>query len=216
MMLALMSLPLASCKKKTAADWAALSEKDLDEEWKDGDEEAELRTENDEYQQMIERRKILSGGGMTLDAIKGMKPEEVQSKFAHTQAQAGMAMIFATLSQTQLTGEAWTKEAEDDAAGRFTALLQTGGLKVSVYRIDDRRLLVTMQTGWYGEEVKDFLLSQKEVMKVTWDSIDYKNPDVEQDPDEEPAKPAAPKTTKKKKHKKKKKSGDAAAPAEDL
>jgi len=112
-----------------------------------------------------------------------------------------MAMIFATLAKTQASGAPWTEEAETEIAGQYTALLQSGGLKVSVYRIDPRRLLVTMQTGWYGEDVIEFLTAQPAVMKATWDSIDYENPDVEQEPDEAlpPSEKTAASTTAKRK-----------------
>mmetsp|Transcript_32363 Transcript_32363/g.103189 ORF Transcript_32363/g.103189 Transcript_32363/m.103189 type:complete len:234 (-) Transcript_32363:1059-1760(-) len=200
--------------KKTAADWAKLNEKDLEESWKSGDEETELKTEHDAYEEMLTRRKAQSGGGLTMEMLQNgnLKPDKVAQAMAHGQSNAGMAMIFAALAKTQPGGKEWTEADETKLAGQFTALLQTGGLKVSAYRVESRKLLVTMQTGWYGADVKDFLLSRPEVMKVTWDSIDYRNPDVEQDPeDDEPpraTKAAAP--SQKKKKRKTKSSGGAA------
>ena len=54
--------------------------------------------------------------------------------------------------------------------------------------------------GWYGQDVVDFLTSQPAVMKATWDSQDYENPDVPQNdvPDH------APEGAQKKRRKKKK------------
>lgn len=166
--------------KRSAKDWSKLDLEKIDKEWADGDEAEELTTERDEYERMLERRKQ-EAGNVNLDMLQSMTPEQMKSKFAHQQSSTGMAMIFITLSLLNPeTGDEWTKDAEEQLATKFTSLLHSGGLKVSVYRIDPRRLLVTMQTGWYGEEVKDFMITQPAVMKVTWDSVDYVNPDVEQ------------------------------------
>ena len=57
--------------------------------------------------------------------------------------------------------------------------------------------------GWYGQDVVDFLISQPAVMKATWDSQDYENPDVPQNdlPDHAPGPPKAKRRKKKKKKK---------------
>eukprot|EP00633_Aureoumbra_lagunensis_P000754 CAMPEP_0197293400 /NCGR_PEP_ID=MMETSP0890-20130614/28290_1 /TAXON_ID=44058 ORGANISM="Aureoumbra lagunensis, Strain CCMP1510" /NCGR_SAMPLE_ID=MMETSP0890 /ASSEMBLY_ACC=CAM_ASM_000533 /LENGTH=222 /DNA_ID=CAMNT_0042768095 /DNA_START=238 /DNA_END=906 /DNA_ORIENTATION=+ len=164
---------------RSAKEWAALSEKELEEMWKQGDEEDELKSEADIYQEMIEKRKK-NGGMIDISQIEKMKPDQVQAKMRHAQSETGMAMIFVTLSAYQEDGTPWTEADEQKIAAKFAALLQTGGLKINSYRIDPRRLLVTMQTGWYGADVKDFLLEQPTVMKITWDSVDYLNPNVKQ------------------------------------
>ena len=81
--------------------------------------------------------------------------------------------------------------------------MKTGGINLSAYRIDPRRLLVTTTYGWYGQDVIDFLLTRETVMKVTWDNVDYENPDAVQDDIPDYVKPKAPKKKKKKAKKKK-------------
>ncbi|KAJ8599665.1 hypothetical protein CTAYLR_005416 [Chrysophaeum taylorii] len=195
-------------KKK---DWKSIDLEKVAEEWAQSDEAEELETEHDAYEKEVNRRKAaMGGGGLDLESLKKMKPDDIKSRFAHQQSNAGMAMIFVTLSEYN-DGEPWTTEAEDKIAGVFTALLQTGGLKVSAYRIDPRRLLVTMQTGWYGRDVIDFMLTQPKVMKCTWDNTDYVNPDVPQvEPpprEQKPHPPPKKKSSKSKKKKKKKEVG---------
>ena len=49
-------------------------------------------------------------------------------------------------------------------------LLKTNGLDVSTYNVKGDTMLVSLQKGWLGPEVKAFLLSRKEVKSVTWNS----------------------------------------------
>ena len=125
---------------------------------------------------------------------------------AHQQANTGAAMIFITLVEKQENGDDWNEAAENKQAGLITALMKTGGINLQAYRIDHRRLLVSTMTGWYGQDIVDFLITQTCVMKVTWDSVDYLNPDVEQAdvPDYADLNPKKPPAKKKKKKKRKK------------
>ena len=52
------------------------------------------------------------------------------------------------------------------------ALLQTGGIKVMVYAIEDNSILLTNDDGKI-HEVRRFVLEQPEVEKFTWNSQDY-------------------------------------------
>lgn len=188
--------------KLKTKDWSNLDLEKINEEWRDGDDPEDLLTERQLYEREVERRKA-EFGNIDEETLQTMDPEALQEKFKHQQSATGMAMIFVTLAEFQENGKEWNQQAEDDLAGKFTALLQTGGLSVVCYRIDPRRLLITSQTGWYGEEIKDFLLSQPTVMKIGWDNTDYENPDVEQvDPPAREKKKKSP--TKKKRRKKKK------------
>ena len=48
-----------------------------------------------------------------------------------------------------------------------------GRIHVQNYVIEDDTILVTLQYGWEGRELKDFLLDQEHVKSVTWDSKEY-------------------------------------------
>lgn len=196
-------LAVGCLAKRSSKDWGELDMEKIDKEWADGDDAEELRTERQIYEEEVDRRKK-DMNNMDLDKLQAMNPDDLKTRFAHQQSQSGMAMMFVTLTAIDPETKAeWTQPNEEKLASRFTALLQTGGLKVSVYRIDPRRLLLTMQSGWYGADAKNFLVEQPAVMKVTWDSVDYLNENVEQI--ELPEAPAKKKATPKRKKKAKKK-----------
>ena len=80
---------------------------------------------------------------------------------AHAAAQAGPTMLFAGLRADAGGGDA--------LANAWMELLHTAGIDVAVYDVAPRRLLVALQRGWRGAEVRDFLLAQPEVADVEWD-----------------------------------------------
>jgi len=113
----------------------------------------------------------------------------------HSQSMSGPAMLFVELVKPKTN-----KYSEDDIldmTGIWKDLLHSGGISVSFYNIEENRVLASLQKGWDGPAVKDFLLTQNEVIKVTWDNIDYE-PNKEEDTD------IKRKNTKKKSKKKKK------------
>ena len=194
-------------RKKTTKDWNSIDFDAVGKDWEDGDEADELKTEHQFYEEALARRRSAASGqpgGIDLNNLQGMSADEIQRKFAHQQSNAGSAMIFITLVETQADGSPWDEAAENQEAGLITALMKTGGINLSAYRIDPRRLLVTTTYGWYGQDIIDFLIAHKTVMKVTWDSVDYENPDAVQAdiPDFVPEKkPPAKKKRKKKRAK---------------
>ena len=81
-------------------------------------------------------------------------------------------------------------------------LLFTGGVECTPYDIEWDTILMTLQRGWNGFQMRDFLLSRDEVLKVTWDSKDYfKEGVTEADLSEEGDESSAPakKSTKRRK-----------------
>ena len=60
-----------------------------------------------------------------------------------------------------------------DSTGHPTQLLHTAGIEVTCYDVDTRRMLITLQSGWRGFDVKDFLLGQTVVDEVEWDAVKY-------------------------------------------
>ncbi|KAJ1453614.1 hypothetical protein M885DRAFT_618816 [Pelagophyceae sp. CCMP2097] len=179
LLMLLLCVPAAVYSARSAKDWAKLDVDKADEDLRRGDDAEELRTESEEFERKLEARRAAGAPELDLDALGSMSPSEIKAKLSHQKSDAGMAMIFVTLD-VAFEGAAWTEAQETAEAARLQALLQSGGTKVSIYRIDPRRLLVTQQLGWYGDDVKDFLLAQPTVMKVTWDSIDYENAAVAQ------------------------------------
>ena len=87
----------------------------------------------------------------------------------HASAQSGPTMLFAFLR----TGAAEEAGGAPALAETWTEQLHFGGIGVSVYDVAPDRLLVALQRGWRGEETKDFLLAQPEVVSVEWDGREY-------------------------------------------
>jgi hypothetical protein len=86
---------------------------------------------------------------------------------AHAAAQAGPTMLFAGLRAGAGAGAGGG--GGDALANAWRELLHTAGIDVAVYDVAPRRLLVALQRGWRGAEVRDFLLAQPEVADVEWD-----------------------------------------------
>ncbi len=102
------------------------------------------------------KRGIPMDGPMTVEKVR------------HQQSNSGPAIIFVEINKTL-----WSTEAElSKLAGIWQGLLATGGIQASAYNVDGK-LIVSLQKGWEGMKVKDFLLERDEVVKVTWDQHDY-------------------------------------------
>ena len=67
----------------------------------------------------------------------------------------------------------YSEELMQNISGAWKDLLFTGGIQANFYNIEADKILVSMQKGWDGIPLRDFLLDQKEVLKVTWDNHDY-------------------------------------------
>merc|ERR1712005_94233 len=124
----------AAGKRKSAAEWNSLVNKNLDaveESWKKGDAIEELKTEDMyEYERMEARRNA---------------PMEVPT------------MVFARLNRTLKDGSKLTKEATEETGAMWRELLFLGGVEVTPYAIEYDTLLMTVQRGWNGDELRDFL-----------------------------------------------------------
>lgn len=75
---------------------------------------------------------------------------------------------------------------------------------MSCYDVGESKVLVTLQKGWEGFELKDFLIGRPEVASVTWDQMTY-NPGDEGTPADVKKKRSKGKAAKAKKNKLKKK-----------
>ena len=49
-----------------------------------------------------------------------------------------------------------------------------------LYNIEGDRLLVSVQKGWSGEDVRNFFLTRDEVEMVTWNNVETKKSDYEE------------------------------------
>lgn len=50
-------------------------------------------------------------------------------------------------------------------------MLHMAGIEAQVYDMGESTVVVTLQHGWRGYEVRDFLLAQPEVREVDWDGV---------------------------------------------
>ncbi len=82
-------------------------------------------------------------------------------------------MIFVTIKPR--AEKSYTPDDLDKLAEKWRDLLYTGGIKSSFYVIDASKLelLCSLQKGWDGDQVKNFVLEQPEVEKITWDNHIY-------------------------------------------
>ena len=139
--------------------------KELDKELEVGDDEEELMTEGHiEYLNMERRKKNTP------------KPEDFdvrdqQEWMTHSESTTGPTMIFAKIKHTLPNGEKLTRDDTQYLAAQWKELLFTGGVEVTPYDIEWDTILTTLQRGWNGFQLKDFLLSREEVVKVTWNII---------------------------------------------
>ena len=71
--------------------------------------------------------------------------------------------------------DGWDKQLVTILSTMYKDLLQTGGLTVQIYAIEESKLLVSCQKGWLGNEIMDFFLGRKgEVLSVTIDRVETK------------------------------------------
>ena len=159
--------------RKSASQWDKMfadkeNIKKLEDDLMTGDEEEELMTEGHiEYLNMERRKK------------NAPKPEDFdvqdpQEWMTHSESTVGPTMIFAKLKHIKPSnGEKLVRDDTQLLAAMWKELLFTGGVEVTPYDIEWDTILTTLQRGWNGFQLKDFLLSREEVSKVTWNSMDY-------------------------------------------
>jgi hypothetical protein len=124
--------------------------------------------------------------------------------------EAGPTMMFAKLNMTTPEGGVRTKGESDALAARWQDLLYTGGIEATAYDLEASKVLLTVQKGHQGEELKDFLVEQEEVLEVEWNSKKYRRPGVKPlplDPAPSPRKGAKKKKKKRKRKRKRKTPG---------
>jgi hypothetical protein len=120
---------------------------------------------------------------------------------------SGPAMMFVSLNPTDPKGELWTKKSLDFLSAEWASLCKTAGLEAKVYDISEgaqdpvtrtrkptgsatptptkalppARMLVSMNSGWRGYELRDFLLRRPELESLEWDQVKYTPADLDAD-----------------------------------
>lgn len=132
----------------------------LEKEYEDGDDDEELITDDELLKREMDKRKkqgVPMDGPMTIEKVR------------HQQSGSGPAVLFVEIDSTKWST---TSDELNKLAGIWQGLLATGGVHVSAYNVDGK-LIVTIQKGWEGNKVKNFLMEREEVTKITWDQHDY-------------------------------------------
>jgi hypothetical protein len=193
-------------RSRTPAEWAAQASSDdywtsVENEWEAGDDVADVLSEDQQEYQRIEARKNAPVDPSDFDM------SDPSAWISTSQASAGPTMMFAKLRTPTLkaiaegnVGGVWAKEDTQMKASMWKELLFTGGVEVTCYDIEWDTVLVTLQRGWNGLQLKEFLLKQPETWQVTWDQHKFSPPGLDPPPEVK-----VMKTKKKKKKKKKKK-----------
>lgn len=70
-------------------------------------------------------------------------------------------------------GPEWDEAAMDVLSTEWKEMLFAAAITVQVYRIDSGSVMVALQRGWHGKEVRDFLAQRPEVLKIEWDGQKY-------------------------------------------
>ncbi|CBN77894.1 hypothetical protein Esi_0077_0066 [Ectocarpus siliculosus] len=185
-MLLFSGLP-ACMGKRSAKDWSKMDLNELEKQWEDGDEDEELKTEEQAKFENLERRRKqaqANAGKFDPSSLGSMTAAQVGAMAAGQKDATGPTMLFAQVRSGGLgetggsgdNGGSISKEETEKVGGRLQQLAQLGSLEVSVYALDAGSVLVSSQRGWEGQQILDFLLSRPEVSKVTWNSRDFYPP----------------------------------------
>ncbi len=125
----------------------------------------------------------------------------------HTQAMSGPAMMFVSLKPKDPEGRLWTKKKLEKLAVDWSSLCKTAGLEAKVYDISEgaqdqptrtprrgatetptptatpyppARMLVSMNSGWRGYDLRDFMLKQPQLESLEWDQVKYTPDDLDE------------------------------------
>ena len=120
----------------------------------------------------------------------------------HSQAMSGPAMMFANVKDAQPDGTPYDKKALLELSIEWQNLVKTAGLDAKVYDISNPeatptkkpkpgapkvsrapppppRLLISMNTGWRGYELRDFVLRRPQLESLEWDSVKFLPSDLD-------------------------------------
>lgn len=139
-------------------------DKKLDEEWAD-DEDDEWHEDTFEWKRKMAQK---NAPGIDMDTIQNAGGKMQDMVLEHEAKSGNMQMAFCTLKK----GTAKTKFDAEQIGARWTSLMQTAGIRATLYAISEDDLLFTDDTGVIMQ-VRDFLLEQPEVEKFRWKDTDF-------------------------------------------
>lgn len=156
--------------------WNSMNFNDLDKQWEDGDDQAELEMEFERIRQIqaSKQPKLDMNDGAAIRKAVETDP------FAFGGG-GGSMMIFVDLVKTKK----WTKNEIDDLCKRYASLLRSGSVVAQTYNIGDDRLMVHIDKVWYTKETLKFLARQPDVESFTANSKTYKPEEFIEIEDEE-------------------------------
>jgi hypothetical protein len=153
-------------KKKYGIDrWKELKADNIEKDWEQGDEEAELESEHDR----LERIRAQKRPKFDINDKESLKRAYKQdpSTFGTGEGAAGTAMVFVDIKNDPKTGKPRGEQEVRKIASRWTSMLQAGGLLVQLYHPGDSTILFHVERGWLTKEVMKFAAMQKEVATLT-------------------------------------------------
>lgn len=151
--------------------WKKVKIDDVEKEWEQGDEEAELESEHDR----LERIRAMKRPKFDINDKESLKRAYQQdpSTFGTGEGQAGQAMVFVEVKPDPKTGQPRSVTEIRKIASRWTSMLQAGGLLVQLYHPGDSTILFHVERGWLTKEVMKFAAAQKEVDSLTLNHKKY-------------------------------------------
>ncbi|GMI07797.1 hypothetical protein TrRE_jg7227 [Triparma retinervis] len=170
--------------RKGSKDWSAVDWDKLESDWSEDDEDEEKKSEDEFLMEEMERKKAQFESQEAPDVrrLQKMHPKQAEQMLANSQAgnQGGPTMMFIDLKPGEgMNGvsedgsaRTWPKSDLDILSTQWRDLLMTAGFQTSIYNIEGDRLLVSVQKGWNGEDVKNFFLTRTEVNMVTWNNVE--------------------------------------------
>ena len=119
-------------------------------------------------------------------------------------------MMFVSLKPRDTKGKPWTKKSLERLSIDWSSMVKTAGLEAKVYDISEgaqdtptktrrpsgsftetptptatpyppARMLVSMNSGWRGYDLRDFMLRREEVESLEWDQVKYTPDDLDAD-----------------------------------
>ena len=166
-------LLLTLARSAPRRDWRARIDWDaMEHSLEEGDDPELLVSEDALLIREMERRRAAA-----LEPPEGGVPQRGEGDWMrHTAAHGGPTMLFA-----ELRPGAWSAAELAALSDEWMELLKTAGIEATVYEVSPGRLLVTLQTGWRGYEVREFLLRQAVVAEVSWNQHTYKSEEEEEE-----------------------------------
>ncbi len=137
----------------------------LAKEWKDEEEDDGWHEDTHEWKKKMHQKYTKP---INVKDIGKMNHEELVAMSQQGSSGGGMAMTFAQLKPDICR----SRDCTERLAIKWTDLLVLGGVQIHPYAVEDDQILITQEDN-NVMQLKEFVLSQPEVEKWTWNSRDY-------------------------------------------